>query len=347
MGAFLGVLLHAIGGFAAGTFYIPIKMVKKWSWETAWFVLGITAWLIVPFLFAWLTTPNLLDVLQSADANAIMWTYIFGVLWGIGALTFGLTMRYLGVALGMTIALGLTTAFGTLVPPIYKGEMGELLSKPSGQLVFFGIILALIGVAVAGKAGILKEKDLGTETGEVEEFNLWKGLGVATIAGILSASFAFGLEAGQPISKAAIAHGVTPIFQNNATLVWILWGGITTNFIYTVYLSITNKTYSDFTNRDTPLTKNYFWAALGGLTWYLQFFFYGMGTTKLGKEYDFASWAIHMSFIILFSNLWGLYFKEWKGSSQKTYKILYWGLAIIVSAILIIGLPNQILGLFS
>jgi len=345
MGAFLGVLLHAIGGFAAGTFYIPIKMVKKWSWESAWLVLGITAWLVVPFLFAWLTTPNLIEVLSSADTTSIFWTYIFGVLWGIGALTFGLTMRYLGVALGMTIALGLTTAFGTLVPPIYKGEMGELLSKPSGQLVFFGIILALIGVAIAGKAGMLKEKDLGSESGEVEEFNLWKGLGVATIAGILSASFAFGLEAGQPISKTAIDLGVKPIFQNNATLVWILWGGISTNLIYTVYLSIKNKSYEDFSNQSVPLTKNYLWAALGGLTWYLQFFFYGMGTTKLGEEYEFASWAIHMSFIILFSNLWGLYFKEWKGSSQKTYRVLYWGLAIIVSAILIIGLPDKILTL--
>lgn len=346
MGAFLGVLLHAIGGFAAGTFYIPIKMVKKWSWESAWLVLGLTAWLVVPFLFAWITTPNLIEVLGSADADSIKWTYIFGLLWGIGALTFGLTMRYLGVALGMTIALGLTTAFGTLVPPIYKGEMAKLLSEPSGQLVFLGIILCLVGVAVAGKAGMLKEKDLGKDKGEVEEFNLVKGLGVAIVAGILSASFAFGLEAGGSISEAALANGTQPIFQNNATLVWILWGGITSNLIYTVYLSIKNSTYKDFSNNDTPLSKNYFWAALGGLTWYLQFFFYGMGTTKLGDEYDFASWAIHMSFIILFSNLWGLYFKEWKGSSQKTYNVLYLGLGIIVAAILIIGLPEQILGLF-
>jgi len=344
MSSIIGVILHAIGGFAAGSFYIPINFVKKWKWETSWLVLGIAAWVVAPFLFAYFTTPNLFDVLITGDSNTIFWTYFFGVLWGVGALTFGLTMRYLGISLGMTVALGFTTAFGTLIPPIYKGEFMDLLSKTSGKVVFAGIILSLVGIAISGLAGMRKEKEVDDETKResVKEFSLWKGLLVASISGILSASFAFGLEAGHPIAEISLAHGTKSLFQNNAVLVWILWGGISTNLIWTLFLNYKNKSFKDYTNSEAPLMKNYLWAIAGGLTWYLQFFFYGMGTTFLGKDYDFASWSIHMAFIILFSNLWGLYFKEWKGVSPKTNRILALGLTTIIIAILMVGLGSSL-----
>ncbi len=344
MSAIIGVILHAIGGFAAGSFYIPINLVKKWKWETSWLVLGIAAWVVAPLLFAYATTPNLGAVLFGAEQTTLFWTFVFGVLWGIGALTFGLTMRYLGISLGMTVALGFTTAFGTLLPPIYKGEFGQLLTTQSGKVVFAGILLALVGIAVSGLAGMRKEKEVPDETKQesVKEFNLWKGLLVAAISGILSASFAFGLEAGKPIAEASLSHGTRSLFQNNAVLVWILWGGILTNFIWTMVLSMKNHSWRDFTDRDAPLQKNYLWAIIGGVTWYLQFFFYGMGTTFLGKKYDFASWSIHMAFIIFFSNLWGLYFREWKGVSKQTVRILATGLAIIIIAILMVGLGSNL-----
>lgn len=344
MGSIIGVFLHALGGFAAGSFYIPINFIKKWKWETSWLILGIAAWIIVPFLFAIITTPNLISVLSAADNKTIMWTYFFGILWGIGALTFGLTMRFLGISLGMTIALGFTTAFGTLIPPIYYGTFVKLINTTGGKIVFGGILLALVGIAISGLAGTRKEKEVESEIkrSSVKEFSISKGLLVATISGILSASFAFGLAAGKPIAQEAMNLGVKPIFQNNAVLVWILWGGITTNFIWSALLSFRNRSWHDFTNIEAPLLKNYFLAILGGLTWYLQFFFYGMGTTFLGKQYDFASWSIHMAFIILFSNLWGLYFKEWKGVGNKTKVILGIGLATIVIAILMVGLGSNI-----
>ena len=346
MGALLGVLLHAIGGFAAGSFYIPFKIVKKWSWESAWMVLGIAAWLVAPITIAYITVPNLIEVLNAADTETLLWTYFFGALWGIGGLTFGLAMRYLGISLGMTIALGFTTAFGTLIPPIYEGTFMSLIQTKVGMITFIGIILALVGIAVAGKAGIMKEKDLNDEQKKeaVEEFDLWKGIIVATISGILSASFAFGLSAGKPIAEIAVENGTASLFMNNPVLVWILWGGLTTNMVYVIYLNIKNKTYKDYTNTDSPLTKNFLWAALGGVTWYLQFFFYGMGTTYLGDEYEFASWSIHMAFIILFSNLWGLYYNEWKGVSKKTTLTLFGGLGIIILSILMIGLSNTLFG---
>ncbi|WP_420582312.1 L-rhamnose/proton symporter RhaT [Reichenbachiella sp.] len=340
MGAFLGVLFHAIGGFGAGSFYIPFKQVKKWSWESSWLILGLSAWLVVPFIAAWLTIPNLWQVLMQPDSAVKGWTYCFGLLWGIGGLTFGLSMRYLGVSLGMTIALGLCTAFGTLIPPIFKGTFTNLLQSGSGMITLWGIVICLVGIAVVGLAGARKEKE--TETASDDEFSLYKGLIVAILSGILSACFAFGLEAGTPIADLAFAQGASDLFKNNAVLVWILWGGMTTNGIYCLYLNRKNKTSSDYQNSATPLSKNYLWAALGGLTWYLQFFFYGMGTTFLGENLEFASWSIHMAFIIFFSNLWGIIYKEWVGASKQTMWILALGLTIVMVSILMIGLANTI-----
>lgn len=346
MGALFGVILHAIGGFAAGSFYIPFKIVKKWSWESAWTVLGFAAWLIAPIVVAYFTVPNLFDVLAAADSSTKMWTFFFGALWGIGGLTFGLALRYLGISLGMTIALGFTTAFGTLIPPIYYGTFSELLHTKAGMVTFIGIILALVGIALAGKAGMMKENDIEEDKKQetVEEFSFWKGIIVATVSGILSSGFAFALAAGKPIAAIAHEKGTASLFMNNPVLVWILWGGITTNLIYTLYLNFKNKSYKDYTDHSSPLVKNYFWAALGGVTWYLQFFFYGMGTTFLGEKYAFASWSIHMAFIIFFSNLWGLFFKEWNGAHKKTMKTLYFGLSVLILSIMMIGLSNTLFG---
>lgn len=344
MGSLLGILLHSIGGFAAGSFYIPMNFVKKWSWESAWSILGLSAWIITPMVFAYFTVPNLYFVLTDNISSVHYWTFFWGALWGIGGLTFGLTMRYLGISLGMTIALGFCTAFGTLIPPIFAGTFIDLLQTLGGQIILLGILLSLLGIGLTGRAGFLKEKDLNKEQQQetVKEFNLSKGMIIAVVSGVLSASFAFGLAAGKPIAEIAVLNGVKDIFQNNAVLVWVLWGGFTTNIIYVLYLMIKNKTYTDLNKKEVPLKKNYMWAAIGGTTWYLQFFFYGMGTTFLGEKFEFASWSLHMASIILFSNLWGMYFKEWKGVSKKTYHTLYWGLTVIIISFILIGMGGNI-----
>ena len=350
MGALLGVLLHALGGFAAGSFYLPFKIVKGWKWESAWLVLGFAAWVLSPITFAYFTVPDLFNVLMAADASTKLWTFLFGVLWGIGGLTFGLSMRYLGISLGMTVALGFCTAFGTLIPPIYNGTFGDLLTNTSGQITMLGIIICLAAIAIVGWAGMRKEKEevaVGFKNEAVVEFDLKKGVFVAVISGILSACFAFGLEAGGEIAEIAHKAGAKEIFKNNAVLVWILWGGIATNGLYTLFLNWKNKSAGDYTDTSAPLFKNYFWAMLGGLTWYLQFFFYGMGSTLLGDKYEFASWSIHMAFIILFSNMWGLIFKEWKGASKTTIQILGLGLFVIMVSIVLIGLAGSIAAFFS
>ena len=344
MNSLIGIILHSIGGFAAGSFYIPMNIVKKWSWETAWFILGMAAWAITPIVVAGLTVPDISDVLFSADSSTRFWTYFWGFMWGIGGLTFGLTMRYLGISLGMTVALGFCTAFGTLIPPIFAGTFIALIHTTGGLITVSGVLLSLVGIGITGRAGFLKEKDLDKEKQQevIKEFNLTKGLIIAVISGILSASFAFGLMAGKPIAEIAIQHGARDLFKNNAVLVWVLWGGLTTNMIYVLYMMVKNNSAGELVDTDLPLTKNYLWAAAGGVTWYMQFFFYGMGTTFLGKEYEFASWSLHMASIILFSNLWGIYFKEWQGASTKTLSTLYVGLMVIILSFIMIGMGGNI-----
>ena len=369
MAAALGVFLHAVGGLAAGGFYLPIQRIKDWAWESSWLVNGLAAWLAVPLLVGLLTVPDVGGVLASAPASAVFWCVAFGALWGVGGLTFGLAMRYLGISLGMAVALGFTAAFGTLVPPIYEGAFLDLLGTTSGRISVGGVVLCLVGIGIAGRAGVLKERDLGEPEGTAEalavdgpaaleevglaghgpapvvaEYSLNKGLVVAVVAGVLSACFAFGLAAGAPIAEAAVAAGAAPLYQNNAVLIAVLAGGLFTNGVACLWLGWRNRTFGDYGDRDARLARNYGLAALAGLTWYLQFFFYGMGTTFLGERYEFASWSIHMAFIILFSNAIGVGQGEWRGASPRTMRTLGLGLSVLLGSVVLIGLASQIAG---
>jgi L-rhamnose-H+ transport protein len=351
MQVLFGIIYHFIGGFASGSFYIPFKRVREWSWETYWLVGGIFSWLLVPYLAAWLTVPDFMDIIVHTDKMTLFWTYLLGVLWGIGGLTFGLTMRYLGMSLGMSIVLGFCSAFGALIPPIYRdfftsdthGTFSEMLASSGGLVVLLGVATCLAGIYVCGKAGTLKEKELSDEQKKesIKEFNLVKGLVVAITSGVLSACFNFGIEAGKSMAEAALLKGSNPLFQNNVIFVPLLWGGLTTNFIWCIILNFRNKTFADYTNPKTPLANNYLFAAIAGTTWFLQFFFYGMGESKLGN--GASSWILHMACIITVSNVWGLYFKEWKGVSKKTYTTILTGIALVIFSVLLVGYGNYLL----
>jgi L-rhamnose-H+ transport protein len=344
---FLGVVLHALGGLAAGSFYIPFKKVRGWAWESYWLAGGFFSWIITPWVLGYLTCPDLLAVLSGAPGRALLWAYLFGILWGIGGLTFGLSMRYLGMSLGYALALGFCAAFGTIIPPIFKGAFLGMLSEGSGQLTLLGVAVCLAGIAVCGHAGVSKERELSPDQKQavVSEFNFSKGLWVAIFAGVMSACMAFAIQAGKPIAALAVEHGAPSLFQNTPSFIVILAGGFTTNFIWCVALSIRNRTGRDYLRcPDASLLANYLFSALAGITWYLQFLFYGMGTTRMGK-YDFSSWTIHMAFIIVFSNLWGLYFREWRGSSRRTHHVVFAGIAVLVLSTLVVGLGNYLAAL--
>jgi L-rhamnose-H+ transport protein len=350
MQTILGIIFHTIGGISSGSFYMPFKKVKAWAWESYWLVGGFFSWLIVPPLAAWITIPDFAEIISNADFGVKSLIYTLGVLWGIGGLTYGLGVRFLGMSLGNSIILGTSSALGSLGPALYynfkpvegKESFGDMLTYSGGQIVLLGILVCLIGIFVSGKAGMLKEKDFsaGKESSDNSEFSFFKGVIIAVVSGILSAFFNFGIEAGKPLADVAVANGHNPLFQNNVTYVVLLWGGLTTNFIYCLYLHFRNKTYTDYTNTNTPIVKNILFAGLAGTMWYIQFFFYGMGESKLGN--GASSWILHMATIILTANFWGLYLKEWSGVSKKTFRTFLLGIGLILLSIFLVGIGNSI-----
>jgi len=350
MQVLLGVIYHSIGGFASGSFYMPYNKVKGWAWESYWMLGGLFSWLIVPPLAAWITVPGFAEIIAASSSQILFFTFLMGLLWGVGGLSYGLGVRYLGMSLGNSVVLGFCAAFGAIVPSIYyninptegKISFTDMLSNSGGQLVLLGVLICLVGIAITGKAGMMKEVDLSEEEKKksVPEFSLVKGLIIAVISGILSSFFNFGIEAGKPLAEAAVVAGYNPLYQNNVTFVVILWGGLTSNFIWTTILSLKNKSYGDFINRSTPISKNVMFSALAGTTWFLQFFFYGMGESKLGN--GASSWILHMSTIILTANMWGIYRKEWKGVSRKTKLVIVVGITVILLSVVIVGIGNSL-----
>ncbi len=346
----LGIIFHFIGGFASGSFYMPYKKVKGWQWESYWIVGGLFSWIIIPPLAAWLTIPGFTEIITRIPWHTIQWTMVFGVLWGIGGLTYGLGIRFLGMSLGNSVVLGFCSAFGALVPSIYynlypvrgKTTFSELIHTPWGRIILGGVIICLLGIFICGKAGVMKEKELpeAEKKKSVAEFNLVKGLIVAVISGILSACFNFGIEAGKPMAEAAVAARFNPLYQNNVIYITLLWGGMATNFVWCMILNIRNRSFGDYANSKTPLLKNYLFSALAGTIWFLQFFFYGMGESKLGN--GASSWILHMAFIILVANCWGIFLKEWNGVAQKTRLTFTAGIITIVISVLLVGYGNYL-----
>lgn len=389
----VGVVYHWLGGLASGSFYVPYRWVKRWSWETFWLAGGFFSWIIAPWILALVMTRDLLPVLHEAPATALFWSFFFGLLWGIGGLTFGLTMRYLGLSLGMAVVLGLCAAFGTLMPPIFRGEfMTLVVGTTSGRVVLLGIFICLAGIAAAGFAGVSKERVMSPEQqrAAIKEFNLKKGVAVAVLSGVMSACFAYGLASGDPIKALTLQHGTAVLWQGLPVLVVVLVGGFVTNFIWCLVLLIRNRTgYQYFTSQirgtdsareitietatdapsremangsdvsrssqtavmieaspvadeaRVPMLRNYLLCALAGTTWYFQFFFYTMGETQMGR-YKFSSWTLHMASIIIFSSLWGIGFKEWKGSGRRAGQLLTVALFLLVMSTVVIGYGNYL-----
>ncbi|MGC8551596.1 MAG: L-rhamnose/proton symporter RhaT [Phycisphaerae bacterium] len=375
------VTLHWTGGLASGSFYIPYKGVRKWSWETYWLLGGIFSWLVAPTVFAWLLVPNVWHIVFSAKPSVFWLTYLFGVLWGFGGLTFGLTMRYLGVGLGMAVALSYCAAVGTLVPPIFLDHQGrQLISTGWGLMTLVGVAICLLGIAVAGLAGVAKETELSAEVkkASVAEFSFFKGIVIATFSGIMSACFNFALDRGQPITDAAkqahlLATGHhSDLWAGLPTLIVILWGGLTTNFVWCVFLHLKNKSAHEYlasTAREdenrlvtavdgpgytqpaqaqrpngdrVPLTRNYILCAMAGTLWYLQFFFYQMGQSKMPEKLAFSGWTLHMASIIIFATIWGIILHEWRGTSRVTHALITLGIIILVFSTIVVGLGSYL-----
>jgi len=354
--ALYGVIFHWIGGLAAGSFYVPFKKVRNWSWETYWLTNGIVSWLLAPTIFALILTTAPFAAIKAADSETLRNTYLGGVCWGVGGLTFGLSIRYLGVGLGNAIALGFCTVFGTLIPPIRSGTfVSDIWTPTDGKIVLLGVLVAVVGIAIAGRAGMEKERGLSDAEKKktIKEFNFSKGVMIAAFAGIMSAFMAFAIDAGGAIGDSAVKQGTASHWAGLPILIVVMAGGLTTNFIWCIFLHLKNKSgyeYVALYNReiespddDIPLRSNYLFSGMAGLVWYLQFFFYTIAHSNMG-DFKFSSWTLHMASIIVFSSLWGLKLGEWKGSSKKSRQLLYAALGTLILSTVIIGVAAYIKG---
>lgn len=341
MNTLIGLFIIAVGSLGQSSSYVPIKKVKNWAWESFWLVQGIFAWLVFPYLGALLAVPEghtLGEIIASGDGAA--WKALFfGVLWGVGGLTFGLSMRYLGVALGQSIALGTCSAFGTLIPAMLAGTN---LFEGKGLILLISVSVAIAGIAVIGFAGSLRAQNMTDEQKKaaVKDFALGKGLLVALLAGVMSACFSLGIEAAAPIREAAIAMGTEALYAGLPAILIITIGGFMTNAVYCLLQNVKNKTLKDYFGVPANVfVNNILFTALAGILWYSQFFGLELGKSFLtpGTVMMAFSWSILMSLNITFSNVWGIILKEWKGVKPATIGVLVLGMGILIFSLII---PN-------
>ncbi len=346
---FLGVAIHGVGALSAASCYTPQKQTKLWAWEVYWISQATCAWLILPIVFAFLTIPNYLDVLVECPKEVMLKSFLLGVVYGFGGMSFGLGIRYIGFSLNYAIAIGISAGLGTMAPLIwhpnegFAWKIGEKFSDPAGLIVLAGILLSWVGIVICGWAGALREK-AGGDAPQRYSFRL--GVPLAVFAGILSAVFNYALLAGEPLKEAADGLGEWDLLTMNAIYPFSNGGAWVTNFVLCMILIARNKTGSHFLrlpgqNGSGMLAFYYLMALLSGAFWYFQFFFYGIGQAFIGERYEFTSWALHMAMLILFSNLYGWLFREWEGADKTPKRILHAGMLIIVAACIVMAYGNH------
>ncbi|MGC6083940.1 L-rhamnose/proton symporter RhaT [Enterobacter hormaechei] len=334
----MGIFWHLIGAASAACFYAPFKKVKCWSWETMWSLGGMVSWIILPWTMAIYFLPDVWGYYSSFNLSTLLPVFLFGAMWGVGNINYGLTMRYLGMSMGIGIAIGITLIIGTLVTPVLNGQFGQMLSTTGGKMTLLGVFIALVGVVIVTRAGQLKERNMGIQA---EDFNLKKGLALAIICGIFSAGMSFAMNAAKPMVEAASSLDINPLYVALPSYVVIMGGGAIVNLGYCIYRLIKIPTLSlkaDFSVTRPILISNILFSALGGLMWYLQYFFYSWGHSQIPAQYEYISWMLHMSFYVLCGGLVGLVLNEWKNAGKRPVGVLSIGCLVIILAANVVGI---------
>lgn len=335
----LGTGYHAIGAASAALCYSPQRYVSAWSWQTYWLLQAFFCWLILPWIFAAFTIPELGAVLAEAPRNAMLNSYLLGALYGIGGISFGIAIRFIGFSLTYAIAISISCVLGTLLPPLLAGTLGETLTSEAGLFVIAGVLLGGAAMIATGYAGFRRERETAGQADRIP-FNARIGLPLVVVAGVLSAVFNFSLQAAQPIADVAAAHGAGR-FQGNVIYLFSNSGAFTTTLLYAGWLATRAGSWGEYvaTQDGTGLVRNYLLSALTGLLWYLQFFFYGLGHVRMGR-FEFSSWAIHMIILILLSCGFGVAIGEWKTARRATKLLVTCSIALLLGAVGLISYGN-------
>jgi L-rhamnose-H+ transport protein len=341
----LGVLIFALGGLAGAVFYLPFKKVSHWAWESYWAVYAVFGLVIVPWVLAFSTSPNVCKVLGAAPGKEFWYCYACGAMWGVGGLTWGLMIRYLGVGLGLALGCGICSAAGTLVPKMFNGEFGQLFEPGAGIASFIGVLVSLAGIVMVGMAGMSKEKELPEEEKKkaVAEYDFKKGICAAVFSGLMSSGMGWGLVGGPTIQKLAetTAPATTTTWSGMPVLVVVLLGGFTVNFLWCLFLNVKNKTTGDYLKSGAPLAGNFLFAGIAGAIWCSQFICFKTGEPAMGKT-AYVGWALLMASAIMFSTLIGIFIGEWKGTSGKTRRLLGSGLVLLLLSAVVSGYSGSL-----
>jgi L-rhamnose-H+ transport protein len=339
----LGTLLHTVGAASAALCYAPQRFVRNWKWQTYWLVQAAGCWLVLPWIFAWFTIPELGAVLREAPGSAMGKSYLLGALYGVGGIAFGVAIRHIGFSLTYALAIGVSCVLGTLLPPALAGTLGATLASTAGVFVVSGVLLGAGAMIVTGLAGFRKEREIAVD-GAPSAFNPRLGLPIVLLAGVLSAVFSFSLAAGQPIADVAAAHGAGH-FQGNVIYLFSNTGAFTTTLVYCLFLIVRDRSAREFLHAgNASLGRNYAFSLLTGLLWYLQFFFYGLGHVRMG-DFKFSSWAIHMIILILLSCGFGVAIGEWKSCRLRTRAMVTGAIALLLGAVGLISYGNYLAAL--
>lgn len=333
MSVFQGILFHAVGASCASLCYTPQKKLSGWSWQTYWLAQAAFCWLLLPLIIAWITIPHLHEVLQEAPRDAMWKSFLLGAAYGIGGTAFGLAIRYVGFSLTYAISIGISCVLGTLLPPLIHGSLSAVFDKTGAGYIIAGIALGALGIALCGWAGKYKETDLQTYKTGPSAFLFSRGLPLCILAGVLSAVYGFSLDQGQPIANTAARYGAGHL-QGNVIYIFSNTGAFFSTLMYCLYLHVKQKTFGEYRQwtNGAKWRMNFSMALLTGILWYAQFFFYGLGHTRMGS-YQFTSWAIHMIMLVLFSSLTGLFMREWIACQPRTIRILMIALFVLAFAV--------------
>jgi len=333
-----GIGWHVIGAGMAASFYAPIEKVRKWSWETTWAVAGFFSWILLPIGVSLLLLPDFGGFYASMSPQLLLKVALFGAMWGVGNVSYGLTMRHLGMSLGIGVAIGVVLVVGTLVPPLMHGQAAMLFETRGGLFTMAGILVALIGVAIVSWAGHKKEVQL---KGHLEEFNVGQGLLLAILCGVFSSGMSFAIDAAQPMQAAAVKLGVNPLYAALPSYVFIMGGGAVVNLAYCFVRLAAIKTLSLRRDVQQPrpiLLKNAMLASAGGIMWYLQFFFYAWGAANIPATMSYVNWMLHMSIYVLCGAIVGLSLGEWREVRSNLVMQLWAGIVVIIAAANLVGL---------
>ena len=340
MSSFLGMMVFALGGLAGATFLLPARYVKGWAYETWWFVYVFLGLIVCPPVICYFTVPGFWNVVGSAPGAVLVRCAGFGMMWGVGALAWGLMVRYLGIGLGLAIGCGLAAAAGTLIPPIAQGHAGDLVKDAAALTVLGGVVGSLLGIVFVGLAGKAKENEMPEEAKKkaVAEFDFKKGIVTAAIAGIFSAGMNFGLQGGGDIQRLAVEAGAKELWSGMPVIMVVLWGGFLVEAGWCAQQHVKNRTFGDYAR---PSLRNLLLCASIGILWLLQFIGVKAGEPLVPPEMRYISFAVMMASTIFFSTLVGVFLGEWKGTSARTKSLLVLGTVVLIASFCAISLGSK------